>query len=181
MDNIYKENIRINMAFTDDNYNIIAQKSEMLGIPMATFINETIANIDIKAVENYISNLFIIPNKHMIPRKKGHKMKRINIKLTQKVYNILTSGADKYNQTLTQYLNCILNYKIKKQDRLKNDMNYNFNSNKIIYKGKEYITYKELWKNYKDQIPISYENFKYKIRLHLDDVEGFMDLLLEED
>ena len=108
-----QENIRINMAFTDDNYNIIAQESEKLSIPMAAFINETVAGADIKAVEDYIAGLPIIPNKNMIPRRKGHKMKRINIRLTQEVHNILTSGANKYNQTLTQYLNCVLNYTIR--------------------------------------------------------------------
>lgn len=112
-----QENIRINMAFTDDNYEIIAQESEKLSIPMAAFINETVANANLKAVEEYIAGLPIIPNKNMIPRRKGHKMKRINIRLTQEVHNILTSGADKYNQTLTQYLNCVLTYTIKEQAR----------------------------------------------------------------
>ena len=112
-----QENIRINMAFTDDNYEIIAQESEKLSIPMAAFINETVAGANIKEVEEYIAGLPIIPNKNMIPRRKGHKMKRINIRLTQEVHNILTSGAEKYNQTLTQYLNCVLNYTIKAQAR----------------------------------------------------------------
>ena len=52
---------------------------------------------------------------------------------------------------------------------------------KIIYKGKEYNSIHNLYNSFKDKIYMGPKTFNKKLKLHLDDIEGFMDLLLEED
>jgi len=52
---------------------------------------------------------------------------------------------------------------------------------KIIYKGKEYNSITSLYNAYKDKIFISYRTFYDKIKMHLEDIDGFMDEILEEE
>jgi len=50
----------------------------------------------------------------------------------------------------------------------------------IIYKNKKYNIF-SLYNMYKNKIPMSYSTFSAKLKLYLDDIESFMDILLEED
>lgn len=52
---------------------------------------------------------------------------------------------------------------------------------KILYKGKKYNSITSLYNTYKDKIFISYRTFYDKIKMHLEDIDGFMDALLEEE
>lgn len=99
---------RINMGFSEENYMKISSQSEKLGISMVSFINTSVEQSDSDEVDKYINSLSVKPSKDMIPRRRGNKMKRINIRFTMSAHKILKDGAEKHNQTLTQYLNLIL-------------------------------------------------------------------------
>ena len=100
--------IRINMGFSEENYMKIRSQSEKLSISMVSFINTSVEQSDSDEVDKYINSLSVKPSKDMIPRRRGNKMKRINIRFTMSAHKILKEGAKKHNQTLTQYLNLIL-------------------------------------------------------------------------
>ena len=102
------EGIRINMGFSEENYMKIRSQSEKLSISMVSFINTSVEQSDSDEVDKYINSLSVKPSKDMIPRRRGNKMKRINIRFTMSAHKILKDGAEKHNQTLTQYLNLIL-------------------------------------------------------------------------
>ena len=96
------------MGFSEENYMKISSQSEKLGISMVSFINTSVEQSDSDEVDKYINSLSVKPSKDMIPRRRGNKMKRINIRFTMSAHKILKDGAEKHNQTLTQYLNLIL-------------------------------------------------------------------------
>jgi len=52
---------------------------------------------------------------------------------------------------------------------------------KIVYKGKEFNSIHNLYNSFKDKIYMGPKTFSKKLKMHLDDIEGFMDLLLEEE
>lgn len=99
------ESKKINMAFTDGVYTTIKEESEKLGIAAAYYINATIRQADPDRVQKFYDQLLIKPSKNCVPRKKGQAAQRIFVKLDADVYNMIVSGAERYNQTLTQYVN----------------------------------------------------------------------------
>lgn len=102
------ESKKINMAFTDKVYDNIKEESGRLGIAAAYYINAAIRQADPDHIQAFYDQLLIKPSKDCIPRKKGQAAQRIFIKLDADVYNMVVSGADQYNQTLTQYVNMVL-------------------------------------------------------------------------
>ena len=103
-----KEPKKINMAFTDRVYDIIKEESEKLGIAAVYYINATIRQANLDHIQKFYDQMLIKPSKDCIPRKKGQASKRIFIKFDADVYNMIVSGSEKYNQTLTQYVNMVL-------------------------------------------------------------------------
>jgi hypothetical protein len=99
---------KINMAFTDTVYDIIKDKSGKLGIAAAYYINAAIRQADPDHIQAFYDQLLIKPSKDCIPRKKGQAAQRLFVKFDADVYNMVVSGADQYNQTLTQYVNMVL-------------------------------------------------------------------------
>ncbi|MBU5679002.1 hypothetical protein [Blautia sp. MSJ-9] len=104
---------KINMAFTARVYDIIKEESEKLSIAAAYYINEAIRQADLNHIQAFYDQLLIKPSKDCIPRKKGQAAQRIFIKLDADVYNMIVAGAEKYNQTLTQYVNMVLESNIR--------------------------------------------------------------------
>lgn len=107
------ESKKINMAFTDKVYNIIKAESEKLGITAAYYINAAIRQADPDKVQAFYNQLLIKPSKDCVPRKKGQAAQRIFVKFDADVYNRVVAGADQYNQTLTQYVNMVLELNIR--------------------------------------------------------------------
>lgn len=99
---------KINMAFTDKVYDIIKEESGKLGIAAAYYINAVIRQADPNHIQEFYDQLLIKPSKDCIPRKKGQAAQRIFVKFDTDVYNMIVSGAEQYNQTLTQYVNMTL-------------------------------------------------------------------------
>ncbi len=104
---------KINMAFTDKVYSTIKEESEKLGIAAAYYINAAIRQADPDHIQAFYDQLLIKPSKECIPRKRGQAAQRLFIKLDADVYNRVVSGADQYNQTLTQYVNMVLESNIR--------------------------------------------------------------------
>lgn len=99
---------RINMAFTGANHKMIHEESERLGISMAYLVNALVRIVETEDVNAYIDSLPIKPNKNHVARRKGSPAKRINIALDSDTYTKIEKGSDKYEMTLTQYLNIII-------------------------------------------------------------------------
>lgn len=99
---------KINMAFTDKVYDMIKEESGNLGIAAAYYINAAIRQTDPDHIQAFYDQLLIKPSKDCIPRKKGQAAQRLFVKFDADVYNMVVSGADQYNQTLTQYVNMVL-------------------------------------------------------------------------
>lgn len=99
---------RTNMAFSDDLYEKIYSESERLSVGLAYYVNAIIRQADPEKVHAYYEAQPIKASKSCIPRKKGKPAKRITIKIDPDVYDILTVGAERHNQTLTQYANLVL-------------------------------------------------------------------------
>lgn len=96
------------MAFSDDLYEKIYSESGRLSVGLAYYVNAIIRQADPEKVHAYYEAQPIKASKSCIPRKKGKPAKRITIKIDPDVYDILTVGAERHNQTLTQYANLVL-------------------------------------------------------------------------
>ena len=99
---------RMNMAFTDNNYTLIQSEANRLGINMAYFINAVIRAVPDDDVDKYLDALPIRPSKNHVPRRKGNPAKRLNFKIEDDAHVKITAGAEKHNETLTQYANTII-------------------------------------------------------------------------
>lgn len=99
---------RINMAFTNDNYKMINEESERFGTSMVYLVNTLIRIVDAKDVDTYIDSLPIKPNKKHVARRKGSPSERINIGFDKDTYSKIEEGSEKYDMTLKQYLNILL-------------------------------------------------------------------------
>ena len=99
---------RINMAFTDSNYELIMGETERLGISCVFMINTLVRAVEEEDIEKYLSSLPIRRTKNNIPRRKGSPQKRINLKFTPEAYSKAVKGAESSDQTITQYVNTVI-------------------------------------------------------------------------
>ena len=99
---------KINMAFTDSVYSNIRDESEKMGVTAAHYINSMVRNADPELIRRWYDSLPVKPSKDFVPRRKGQASKRIYVKFDMDVYNKIVAGSDMYHQTLTQYVNMII-------------------------------------------------------------------------
>lgn len=99
---------RINMAFTDENYALIAGESERLAVSLVHFISSVIGMTDEKDIDSYISAMTIPRTKDFVARRRGNPAKRINLKFSPQLHSRLSRGAEAHNMTITQYLNTVI-------------------------------------------------------------------------
>lgn len=99
---------RINMAFTDENYDYLLKETNRLSVSIVYYINTIISSTDEEKINEYIEKLPVRRSKDHVSRQKGNKVKRINLKFENNVHNLISSGAKKYNMTMTQYVNTIV-------------------------------------------------------------------------
>ena len=107
---ISKTTKKIKMAFSKANYEYLSNASENLGVSKSYIINRLISTLDSEAVSGFISNMLIPPSKDIVSRKKGSPLARINIIFNSDTHSILSNEAEKHNQTLTQYVNILLDF-----------------------------------------------------------------------
>ena len=99
---------KINMAFTDSVYTTIKCEAEKLGVTAAYYINSMVRNADPEVIRRWYDRLPVKPSKDFVPRRKGQASKRIYVKFDMDVYDKIVDGSNMYNQTLTQFVNMIL-------------------------------------------------------------------------
>ena len=99
---------KINMAFSDEIYDIIKDGTKRYGVTAAYYINELIRNADSESIRKWYDKLLVKPSKAFIPRIKGQASKRIFIKFDADTYHKIAVGAEQYNMTLTQYVNMVM-------------------------------------------------------------------------
>lgn len=99
---------KINMAFTNSVYATIQDEAEKLGVTAAYYINSMVRNADPEVIRRWYDRLPVKPSKDFVPRRKGQASKRIYVKFDTDVYDKIVDGSDMYHQTLTQYVNMIL-------------------------------------------------------------------------
>lgn len=99
---------RINMAFSDAVYEKVQAESERYGISIVYYINTLIRQTEENQIDSYYEDQLIKPSKANIPRRKGKPAHRITLKFDPDVYKKIVFGAERYNQTLTQYVNLVI-------------------------------------------------------------------------
>ena len=108
---------RINMAFTDENYEALQSEANRFGVNMAFYVNTLVRIVEEADIEAYIESQPIKRTKNNVARRKGNPAKRINLKFHEDTHKKLKQGAEKYNQTITQYMNVII--EVYEQDKHK--------------------------------------------------------------
>lgn len=106
--NSVPEEKRINMAFTDSNYDFIIAETDKLGINCMHFINSIISSTDSGEIDQCIEKQPLRKGKHSAPRRKGHPMKRINFKLDGENYNKVFECAERNDTTITTIVNVVI-------------------------------------------------------------------------
>lgn len=99
---------RINMAFSDAVYEKVQAESEKYGISIAYYINAMLRQTKENQIDLYYANQIIKPSKANVPRRKGKPAHRITLRFDPDVYKKIVFGAERYNQTLTQYVNLVI-------------------------------------------------------------------------
>lgn len=99
---------RINMAFFDPNYELIQNETARLGITCVYMINTLVQIVEESDIDDYIKSQTIRRTKNSVLRRKGNPAKRINLRFSPAVYERISCGAQKYDQTITQYVNTIV-------------------------------------------------------------------------
>lgn len=100
----------IKMGFSNSNFLYLTEASENLGVSKSYIVNRLVNTLDSEAISNYINKMPIPPSKDMVTKKKGSPLPRINIIFTSDTHSILSNEAEKHNQTLTQYVNILLDF-----------------------------------------------------------------------
>ena len=81
---------RINMAFSERNYNYIHEQTDVLGLTAAYFVSELIKNTAEADVEKFLDEQPVRVTKDFIRRRKGMPAKRINIRFDGGAYSKMT-------------------------------------------------------------------------------------------
>ena len=100
----------IKMGFSNSNFLYLTEASENLGVSKSYIVNRLVNTLDSEAISNYINKMPIPPSKDIVTKKKGSPLPRINIIFTSDTHSILSNEAEKHNQTLTQYVNILLDF-----------------------------------------------------------------------
>jgi hypothetical protein len=98
---------RINMAFTPGNIELIEKLVEKYNINRTFLINSIVRIITISDVNEYLKNERILRSKAGVIKGKP-KQKRITLRIDDDNYQKVSSEADVRNQTITQYVNLLL-------------------------------------------------------------------------
>lgn len=99
---------RINMRFGDEVYNHIIKESERLCVNTSAYVNEMICRADPEKIDEYYNGLLVKPSRNFVARKRKEKSHQINITIRPDVREKLLDKSEKYNQTMTQYVNMII-------------------------------------------------------------------------
>lgn len=108
---------RVNMAFSDSNYEFIVSETSKLGVNFMYFLNYLIRTTSEEDINQLLdSQPFRKGGRSSAPRRRGHKLKRINFKLNTENHEKLNVLASKNDATITTIVNVILELYIAKNN-----------------------------------------------------------------
>ena len=105
---------RMNMGFSNANYEFLQNETSRLNINIAHFINTLIRIIEVDDIDAYIQTQAIRLGMGA-SRRKGNPLQRINLKFTAANDSKVAREAAKHNTTKTQYVNMLIEFYAKQQ------------------------------------------------------------------
>lgn len=108
---------RVNMAFSDSNYEFLLSETLKLNVNFMYFLNTIIESTTDEEIKQFLDNHpWLKGGRSSAPRRKGHKMKRINFKLNTQNHEKLRTCASYHDATITNIVNAILEIYINKNN-----------------------------------------------------------------
>lgn len=108
---------RVNMAFPDSNYEFLLSETSKLNVNFMYFLNTIIESTTDEEIKQFMNNHPLLKGgRSSAPRRRGHKMKRINFKLSVKNHEKLRSCASYNDATITSIVNAIIEIYITKNN-----------------------------------------------------------------
>ena len=106
---------RVNMAFTDSNYEFLLSETSKLSTNFMNFLNYIISSTTEEEIEQLIKEQpWRKCGKSSAPRRRGYKSKRINFKISKENHKKLDDCASNNGATITTIVNIILEIYRKK-------------------------------------------------------------------
>lgn len=116
-DNTEEKESRVNMAFPDSNYEFLLSETSKLNINFMYFLNTIIEATTDEEIKQFMDNHPLLKGgRSSAPRRRGHKMKRINFKLSAQNHKKLRACASNNDTTITNIVNAILEIYINKNN-----------------------------------------------------------------
>ena len=108
---------RVNMAFTDSNYEFLLSETSKLGTNFMNFLNHIVSSTTKEEIEQLIKEQpWRKGGRSSAPRRRGHKSKRINFKISKENHKKLNDCASNNDATITTIVNVILEIYIAKNN-----------------------------------------------------------------
>ena len=105
------------MAFTDSNYEFLLSETLKLNVNFMYFLNAIIESTTDEEIKQFMDNHpWLKSGRSSAPRRRGHKMKRINFKLNTQNHEKLRACASYHDATITNIVNAILEIYINKNN-----------------------------------------------------------------
>ena len=106
---------RVNMAFSDSNYEFISSETYKLGVNFMRFLNHIISSTSVEEINSFMDHHpWLKGGRSAAPRRRGYHMKRINFKIYKENHEKLKICASNNNATITTIVNAILETYITK-------------------------------------------------------------------
>ena len=110
---------RVNMAFPDSNYEFLLSETSKLNVNFMYFLNTIINSTTDEEIKQFMDNHPLLKGgRSSAPRRRGHKMKRINFKLSTQNHEKLRACASNNDATITNIVNAILEIYIDKKNNI---------------------------------------------------------------
>ena len=108
---------RVNMAFPDSNYEFLLSETSKLNVNFMYFLNNIIESTTNDEIKHFMDNHPLLKGgRSSAPRRRGHKMKRINFKINTKNHEKLRACASYNDATITNIVNAIIEIYINKNN-----------------------------------------------------------------
>jgi len=98
---------RINMAFPDKTYNFIIEQAYKYCINYSHLIRYIVRTVNKTELNNYVESQPMRKGSHAF-RRRGYRMKRMNVQFSPEIYSFITEGAKEHGTTVTQFVNMII-------------------------------------------------------------------------
>ncbi len=108
---------RVNMAFSDNNYKFLLNETSKNNVNFMYFLNHIIKHTSDEEINRFMDNHPLLKGgRSSAPRRKGHKMQRINFKIYTENHEKVSNCALKNDATITAIVNAIIEIYISKNN-----------------------------------------------------------------